>query len=141
MPRPEVVIRMAKNDDGDRIAELMEKVGFFQWENWRIDWHDIEPNWIAAEIDGDVVGVIQVVPAKPIGRIECLTVEPDLSLMMKYRVVKMLTSHAVATVKMYGAQVVSSMIPWRYEDYLHGALNRGWIEFDSGAMVGKRLMQ
>jgi hypothetical protein len=94
---------MAKNDDGDAVAALMEKNEFFQWDNWSIDWHDLEPNWLVAEHDGEIVGCIQVVPAKPIGRMEVLSINPDLSLMMRYAVTKALTSHAVGVNQMYGA--------------------------------------
>jgi len=140
MPRPEIIIRMAKNDDGDAVAALMKKADFFQWDEWEIDWHDLEPNWLAAEIDGELVGVIQVVPARPIGRVEVLTIDPDLSTIRKYRIMKALTQHAMAVVKMYGAQAVSGIIPYRYKDYLHGSQKRGWWEeIDSGAIVMGRL--
>ena len=140
MPRPEVVIRMAKNDDGDRIAELMKKNGFFQWDNWEIDWHDIEPSWLAAEINGVIEGVIQITPAKPIGRIEVLSINQDLPLLGKTRVARALTNHGMATLKMYGSQVVSSSIPWRYGDYLAQAAEENWISLDSAEIVARRLV-
>lgn len=139
MGRRDVTVRMAKNSDGDDVERLMDKNENFQWENWRIDWHDLEPNWLIAEHNEVVVGCIQVVPAKPIGRMEILTVDPDLSLMMRYAVTLALTSHAISVIQMYGAQAASSMIPRRFEDYLHGAMNRGWVEVDDGAMVMRRL--
>jgi len=140
MPRPEVIIRMAKNDDGDVIERLMELVVAFQWDNWKIDWHDIEPNWLAAEINGEVVGVIQVVPAKPIGRIECLVINPTLPLLTRTRVMRSLTNYGISVVRMHGAQAVSSMIPRRYSDYLAQGLSEDWIELDDGAMLAKRLV-
>jgi N-acetylglutamate synthase-like GNAT family acetyltransferase len=118
----------------------MKKKDFFQWDNWKIDWHDLEPNWLVAEHKGTVLGCIQVVPAKPIGRMEVLAVDPDLGLITRGVVVKMLTDHAVAMNKMYGAQAVSSLIPSSEADYFHHALERGWIELDEGSIVMRRLI-
>ena len=139
MDRTALTIGLLKEDDGDAVAALMKKVGFFQFADFPIDWSQLGPNWLGAFLDSDLVGCIQVVPALPIGRIEILCVNPDLSLMMRYRVTAELTNHATATVKMYGAQAVSSMIPRRYADYLNGSARHGWVEIDSGAMVMKRL--
>jgi N-acetylglutamate synthase-like GNAT family acetyltransferase len=130
---------MAKNSDGDAVAGLMDACGFFQWENWAIDWSDLEPNWIVAEHDGKLLGCIQVVPAKPIGRMEILAVDPALGMKTKGAVVKKLTDHAIATNWMYGAQAVSSMIPYDLESYFGVAMNRDWISIDEGHMVMRRL--
>jgi len=140
MRHRDITVRMAKNDDGPAVALLMEKLDFFQFDDWAIDWCDLEPNWLVAEHDGTVLGCIQVVPAKPIGRIEVLAVDPSLGLKNRYHVVRMLTEHAVAVIGMYGAQGVSSMIPRRYETYLKGAKGTGWVEIDDGAMVMKRIV-
>ena len=134
----DIQIRLAKNSDGDAVAELMRKCGFFQWDNWSIDWSDLEPNWIVAEHDGVILGCIQVIPAKPIGRMEVLTIDPDLGHKTRGAVVKKLTDHAVATNWMYGAQVVSSMIPYSLESYFKVALNREWISLDEGHIVMRR---
>ena len=134
-----VTVRMAKNDDGPDVEALIEKLGWFEWSNWKIDWNDLEPNWLVAEHAGRFVGCIQVCPARPIGRIEILCVDPELRLIMRYLVTRELTNHAVGVVKMYGAQAVCSTIPWRYGDYLHGAQNRGWEAIDNGSMIMKRL--
>ena len=141
MRQSDVTVRMAKNqEDGPHVEAIMAKLDFFQWDDFKIDWSDIEPNWLVAEVDDEFVGCIQVAPARPIGRIEILCVDPDLPQKATYLVAKALIDQAVGTVKMYGAQAVSSMIPYRYADYLHGALNRDWVEIDDGAMVLRRLV-
>jgi N-acetylglutamate synthase-like GNAT family acetyltransferase len=132
-------VRMAKNDDGPAVERLMEMNGFFQWDNWAIDWSDLEPHWLVAELDGEVVGCIQVVPAKPIGRMEVLSVNPELGLISKGAVVKRLTDQAVATNMVYGAQAVSSLISFSMPTFLRCALNRDWITLDEGPIVMRRL--
>ena len=140
MKRKDIRIRLAKNDDGDAVALLMKKLDFFQWSDWAIDWHDLEPNWLVAEVNGTVVGAIQVIPARPIGRMEILTVDPDLSLMMRGAVVLKLTDQAAATCRLYGSQAVSSLIPYSYPVYLGEAQNRQWVDLDDGTIIMKRLV-
>lgn len=137
--RRSVSVRMAKNDDGPEVERLMAAVGFFQFDGWEIDWSDLEPNWLVGVHSGSIVGCIQVVPARPFGRIECLCVDPELSTMMKYAVTSALTTQAAMTVKMYGAQAVTSLIPYSLPSYFGGAMNRGWFELDEGHIVMRRL--
>ena len=139
MGHRDVTVRLAKNDDGDAVAALMEKKDWFQWDNWEIDWHDLEPNWLVAEHEGVILGCIQVVPAHPIGRIEVLCVDPDLGVMMSTAVVKGLTSHAMGTLMMYGSQCASSIIPSELGSYLDALLERDWIILESGSIVMRRL--
>jgi len=139
MGHRDVTVRLAKNDDGDAVAALMEKIGAFQWDNWEIDWHDLEPNWLIAEHSGDIVGCIQAIPAHPIGRIEILAVDPALGILVKTAVVKGLTSHAMGILKMYGSQCASSIIPSRLGSYLDALLERDWIVLESGSIVMRRL--
>jgi len=135
----DIKIRVAASADGPAIERLMEQNGFFQWDNFAIDWSDLGSHWLVAEYAGEVLGCIQVLPGKPIGRMEVLSVNPELGLKTKGSVVKKLTDQAVATNAMYGAQCVSSLIPFELSSYLHGALNRDWIVLDEGSIVMRRL--
>jgi len=131
---------MAKNDDGPEVERLMAAVDFFQFDGWQIDWSDLEPNWLIGEHDGRVVGCIQVIPARPIGRVECLCVDPELGLMMRHAVTIALVNQAVGVNVMYGAQAVSSLIPSSLPAYLEYAVtDRGWFELDEGSIVMRRL--
>jgi len=141
MGHRDVTIRMAKNDDGDAVAELMRKNDFFQWDGFEIDWSDLEPNWMVAEDCGKIIGCIQVVPAKPIGRIEILSVDPSLKFIHRGIVVKKLVEHATAIIWMFGSQAVSSMIPYELESYFECAADRGWIPISEGHMVFRGLRQ
>ena len=137
MPDRSVHVRMAKNDDGPEVARLMEAIGAF--DGLGIDWNDLEPNWLICEHSGRVVGCIQVVPARPIGRIECLAIDPEFGLMMRHAITKALVESAISAVYMFGAQAVSSLIPENLPGYLETALEREWFVVDEGSIVMRRL--
>jgi N-acetylglutamate synthase-like GNAT family acetyltransferase len=140
MGHRDIIIRGVKNEDGPAVAALMKKADYFQWENFEIDWSDLEPHWLVADNKGQIVGCIQVTPARPIGRIEMLCVDPDLKLLTRGYVVKHLTDHAVGVNVMYGAQAVASSIPYELQGYFEEASSRGWTETNQGYIIMKRLM-
>ena len=137
--RRHVAVRMAKNDDGPELKRLSEALDFFQWDNFEFDWSDIEPSWLVGEHGGRIICAIQVAPAKPIGRIECLMVDPSLGLMMRYAATKAMVEHGVALNYTYGAQAVSSLVPSSLPSYMETALERDWFELDEGSIVMRRL--
>ena len=139
MGHRDIIIRVAKNDDGPAVASLLRKANCLQWENFEIDWSNLEPHWLVADYSGEIVGCIQALPAKPIGRIEALCVDPDLKLLTRGYVVKLLTDHAVSVNVMYGAQVVASSIPDHLGDYFEEACSRGWVPISKGHLIMKRL--
>ena len=59
-----IEIGLASNEDGDGIHRLVLTSGF---EIPGLDWHDIYPHWLVAEIEGKIVGCLQVCLGKPIG--------------------------------------------------------------------------
>ena len=135
----DITVRMAKNDDGDAVAALMKKDDCWQFDGWEVDWSDLEPFWLVAEHEGVLMGCIQVVPAKPIGHMDELVVDPDLRPKTRGAVVKKLTDHAVVMTQMYGSQAVQSIIPDKYGVYFGGAKNRGWVSLNQGHVVMRRL--
>lgn len=135
----DIIVRMAKNDDGDAVAALMKKDGCWQFDGWEVDWSDLEPFWLLAEHDGVLLGCIQVVPAKPVGHMDELVIDPDLLLKSRYMVARALTDHAVATIKMYGAQAAQSIITTDQKSFFEGAKNRDWTEIDQGHIMMRRL--
>jgi len=139
MPDRTVDVRMAKNDDGPAIKRIVDAIGAFQFANFELDWSDIEPGWLVGEHGGRIIAAIQVLPGKPIGRIECLLVDPELGLMMRAVATRTMTDHAIAAIHMHGAQAVSSLIPSWLPSYMNISLRNGWRELDEGSIVMRRL--
>ena len=75
-----ITVRLASNYEGDLIRELVYQNGFdLDW----IDWNDIYPFWLVALMEENIVGCIQVCLSRPIGRIELLSINPDITHVYK----------------------------------------------------------
>lgn len=105
------MIRLAQNEDGERIKVLVEP------QIQSLDWSDIYPYWLVAEKDGKVVGCLNVATSKPIGRLDCLAVDPTLGPHAKGRVVRALILQGLATLKQDGASASVSQIPFDLKAY------------------------
>lgn len=107
-------IRLALNGDGDRIRELVTTT---QINIPTLDWSDIYPYWIAAEINGQIVGCLNVALSKPIGRLDLLAVDGSLSALARGRVVKALIVQGFATLMADGAGACLSVVPYQLQVY------------------------
>jgi hypothetical protein len=134
----DVTVRLAKNEDGEKIAELARKGGFY-FDDWDIDWSDIFPYWLVAEYKGEVVGCIQVLPGKPVGRLEMLGISPSVSRRLRSLAVRHLTSTGQLVIGMYGGQAASGMIPFELKSYKKVAQRRGWVVLSTGDLMLRRV--
>ena len=72
--RNKVKIRLAPDTSGVLIQKILKDNGI----ELPVDWtKGIYPYWLLATVEEDVVGCIQVIPAKPMGMIEFLYVSPS----------------------------------------------------------------
>jgi hypothetical protein len=55
-----------------------------------LQWDRIAPYWLVAEIGGEIVGALQTCPSRPIGRLEMLSLDRDLTHGAKALTVKAL---------------------------------------------------
>lgn len=132
-----VTIRLARNDDAKVVADLAACSGF-AFEPW-MDWSDLFPHWLLADHDGKPVGTIQICYGKPVGRIEILGIPEEVPRKLRGVVVRELVTAGLATLREYGAQAVSGMIPFSMPSYKKAAKRRGWITLDSGNIMLARL--
>ncbi len=128
-------IRLATNDDGGRIQELLTEGGFTVEG---LDWSDIEPYWLVAE-EEQIIGCIQIILAKPVGWLEFLGLEPSLGKKRKARAMKALVSHGAALLKGFGAQLAMGTVPEDLESYLTVLRHRGAVVTSRAVIVAKRL--
>jgi len=133
-------IRMAKNDEGDIVADLVLRgTGFGNFANWEINWNDIEPYWLIAHEDDKPVGVIQYCPGKPIARIEMMGIDPDLDKKRKSVLTLMLTNYASMMARLAGSQGVSAIIGHNLPGFQEAAENRDWVNGLEGFLYYKRV--
>lgn len=132
-----VSIRLAKNEEGTEIYDLVRENGF---KIDGLDWSDIYPFWLVAENKEEkIIGCLQVCVSRPIGHIEMLSVKPDVIPMEKAIVVKSLLIAATITLKKGGAQLASGMIPFEMKSYKKLLKKRGCVVIASGNLMVKRL--
>lgn len=131
-------IRLATNEDGARIGDLVESEGFYA--NVHMDWDDIAPHWIVAEKDGKVVGAIQVCPGKPIGRVEMLVIDSQIEGREKARMVRSLLLSANHALEQYGSQTATGFVPHSLKAYRNVLKKHGAVTIEHGALYGYRLV-
>jgi hypothetical protein len=131
-------IRLARNDDGPAIKELLESLGW-RVEGVEIDWQDIAPFWIVAEQDGVFIGCIQTLLSKPVGRLEFLAVRTDLSHQLQALTVRALVLAGCSTLEQFGASLVAGTVPHELKSYKRVLKNRGAVVINTGSVFLKRL--
>ncbi len=109
-------MRLAVADDAIAMECLADYSGFFTI-GFDIDWSDIYPHWIVAEIDGTVVGAIEVCPGKPIGRLEFLMIGPGLSHTRRAKVTMQLIYAGMATLRQGGSQLCCWTVSFEQKSY------------------------
>lgn len=132
------IIRVARNDDGPAISELLTSLGW-KAEGLVIDWHDIAPFWLVAEQDGVFIGCIQTLLSKPIGRLEFLAVRPGLSHQLQALTARALVLGGCATLEQFGATAVAGTVPHELKSYKRVLKNRGAVVIGTGSVFLKRL--
>ena len=104
------MIRLASNEDADRIKELLSP-------KIELDWSDIYPYWLVAEREGEIVGCINVALSKPIGILDQLAVDPSLNSHVKGKVVRALILQGLGTLNAAGIFHAASMIPFELKSF------------------------
>lgn len=105
--------RVAKNEEGSRLQVLVDPDEVYPEMNW----NDINPWWVVALDEHDIVACAQVVASKPVGHVEYLALDPALNDMQKAYAIKTIVSFAWLQMQMLGVNAFRSAIP-------HGM--RGW---------------
>lgn len=131
-----IAVRVATNEQSPAIVELVTKAGF---AIEGIDWSDIEPYWLLAELKDEPVGCIQVLPGKPIGHLEMLAVKESLSHIERAQTVWRLLYAGANTLKRTGASMACGTIPFKLKAYKKLLKKRGCEVITSGNLLGVKL--
>jgi len=132
-------VRQATNADGPIIKELCLLSGFVGLGD--IDFSEVAPHWLVASKNDDprVVGAIEVLLGKPIGRLELMCFDPTLQHIERAKVMQQLIINGMATLQIYGSSMVSGLIPFNMKGYKRIFKNRGGVVLTQGNMMAKRL--
>ena len=131
-----IEIRVAENSDAAAI-ERLSKAGGFAVDD--LDWSDIYPYWLVAENGAGVIGCIQVSLGKPIGRLEMLNVNTDLTHRERAMTVKKLVLGGSATLKKSGAQIAMGAVPFELKSYKKLLKKRGAVVVGRANIMIRRI--
>ena len=127
----------AKTADGARIGALARASGFaLEGVDWTAGVH---PHWLVAERDGEVVGAIQIILSKPIGWLEMLSLDPELSRRQKALAVKALILSGAASLRGFGAQMAMGTVSEEMARFRRILKKRGVVDTGSGFVMAMRL--
>jgi len=122
-----LVVRAARADEGEIIKQLVSNGAFPVEMAEALDWADVSNYWIVADDGGRVTGCLQVVYAKPIGRLEYMGLDADLTHPQRARIVKALLKHGCGMMKRGGVALVSGTIPFAFKSYKRMLKRRGGV--------------
>ena len=129
-------IRYATDDDAPHLAELAAANGYTVEG---VEWKDIYPFWLAAERDGEIVGALNLIAAKPIGWLEMLMLGEGVGRHARGRIVKALVERGCALLAGFGANVAMGSVPDELRSYITVLEHRGGVVTNRSVMVAKRL--
>lgn len=130
-----IIVGLATNEEGPAIQRLIEESGFKE----DLDWNDIEPYWLIALHEDKIIGAIQVCPGKPIGRLEMLTTENNLSGTQRAQVVARLLEQGIKTLKIHGSQMAAGLIDFKLKSYKRLIKRRGGWVMATGNLLGTKI--
>lgn len=133
-----VQLRLAEEKDAPALKRLVEQDGFV-FDDWEVDWKSAYPYWLLAEDQGVVLGLLQVLPSRPIGHLEMLVVDPSLQAESRMVVIKALLDQGRAALQVHGAQCISGLIPFDHVSYRKIAYRLGYRTIASGNVMLRRL--
>lgn len=130
-----ITVGLATNSEGVEIQRLVEEAGFKE----DLDWQDIYPYWLIALHEDKIIGAIQVCLGKPIGRLEMLTTEKDLTGTQRAQVVALLLAQGIKTLKLHGVQMAAGLIDFKLKSYKKLIKRRGGWIMATGNLLGTKI--
>lgn len=106
--RDKVKIRLAPDGAGVLIQKILEDNDvILEGINWS---ESIYPYWLLATVDEDVIGCVQVIPAKPFGIIEFLYFDPKAPFKMRAIAAQKLILQAMSNLYQGGVNYSMSFV-------------------------------
>ena len=136
-PKPwEFTVRIAQNHEGEAIHALVDAMTKqYGYTLPDCSWDRIHPFWYVAEVQGELMGAVQICIGWPIGRIELLSVRPGLSHTKTAKVVKALLYHVFHAMALDGTTLACALVADKNNEFTR-ILERWGFHF---ATTGKML--
>jgi hypothetical protein len=135
--RDKVQIRLAVDTAGPLIAEVLKENGV---ELPGADWSKgVFPSWLIATVDDNVIGCIQVLPAKPVGYCECLFVKPSAPFKLRAIAIRKLIIQGMATLYVNGSAYVGCTPSVSNKKFIDVMMKLNFVKVSDNIMLAKRL--
>lgn len=132
--RDKVKVRLASNAAGPEIGRILAENGVLFPD---ADWSDVFPYWLIATVEDEVIGCVQVLPAKPVGCLKFLYVKPSAGFKNRALSMRALLISGMATIHGSGAQwLCGDVNPGKFRNVL-AKLN--FVQMDETSLMVKRL--
>lgn len=136
--RDRVVIRLALDTAGPEIGKLLAENGVvLEGANWE----KCFPNWLIATDGEAVIGCVQVMPAKPLGWLECLYVSPTAPFKMRAIAIRKLLGAGMATCHAAGCAYIAGMVDEGNLKFENVLTKLNFVRTGDFKMLAKRLTE
>ena len=105
--RDKVAIRLATNSAGPAIAAVLKENGI---DLPGVDWSEVNPYWLIATVDDDVVGCCQVLIAKPFGFLDFIFVRKSVNFKFRAIAVRKLLQQGIRTLEVAGCSYAGGFV-------------------------------
>lgn len=134
--RDKVVIRLAIDETGPMIAAVLKENGI---EIPGMDWSKVFPHWLIATVENDVVGCVQVLPAKPVGYLEFLFVKKSSPFKVRAIALDKLLIQGFSTLHLAGCQFVGGIVEKSNVKFADVLERRSFVKVSSADIYLKSL--
>lgn len=134
--RDKVVIRLAGNEHGLLIAELLKENGI---DLPATDWSVVSQHWLIATVEENVIGCVMVIPTKPIAFLEFLFVSPSAPFKLRAIAVRKLALQGAGTLMLAGCSWALGTISRQHQVWKEILEKNGAVSVGNVAMMAKRL--
>lgn len=134
--RDKVVIRLALDEAGPKILEIIEANGV------RLPYADFSkvfPHWLIATVDDEVIGCVMVLPAKPFGFVEFLLVKPWAPFKLRAIAIRKLCLQAAGTLQVYGSSYLWCTVNSNNKKFGDILKKHGMVKSIDGELMVKQL--
>ena len=131
-----IQLRLAHPDEGPKLKALMTAFGYNYLD--LMDFSELTPDWVFAEHEGELVGSIQVILSKPVGQVQGLAVDPNLTHRRRAQVVKVLMDQTSVTFGAANINLATFFVAHKRKDFKRLLKRRGVIVAATGnLMIGQ----
>lgn len=133
--RDRVVVDLALDDVGPEIGKLLAENGI----DLPGGWEKVFPHWLTACVDGKLIGCVQVMPVRPVGRCEFLCVKQSAPFKLRAIAVRKLIAAAMSTCHMAGCAYVAGLVGGENGKFEGVLRNLNFVPVSDFRMLAKRL--